>query len=129
MLIEFTSDRKKAPLFAVSVSKISRDTYVKTGEVMSHARHDVMVRQTRKTGNVLLVVSKIKALRPIPLRLPSSKPSSKSPQYKQVDHYRVNNYSDSYMLHDTDYPFPIRILAFFKVPYSVLIRILTTFIE
>ena len=35
------------------------------------------------------------------------------------------------MPHDTDYPYPIRILAVFEViqPYSVLIRILTTFTE
>ena len=35
------------------------------------------------------------------------------------------------MPHDTDYPYPIRILAVFKVirPYSILIRILTNFME
>ena len=35
------------------------------------------------------------------------------------------------MPHDTDYPYPIRILAVFKVirPYSILIRILTKFTE
>ena len=33
--------------------------------------------------------------------------------------------------HDTDYPYPIRILAAFKVvrPYSILIRILNKFME
>ena len=35
------------------------------------------------------------------------------------------------MPHDTDYPYPIRILAFFSsdTPYSILIRILNKFME
>ena len=35
------------------------------------------------------------------------------------------------MPHDTDYPYPIRILAVFEViwPYSILIRILTKFMD